>query len=57
MNYIEVIKTALFAFPIVAFIFTIPFILIEYHRYGSINKFRTFIVYSFILAGIINVSA
>ncbi len=49
MNYIEVIKTALFAFPIVAFIFTIPFILIEYHRYGSINKFRTFIVYSFIL--------
>lgn len=48
-NYIFSIKTAFLIFPIVAFLITIPFILIEYHKYGSIHKFRTFIIYSFIL--------
>lgn len=49
MGYLISIKTAIFIFPILAFLFTIPFILIQYHRYGSINKLRTLIVYSFIL--------
>lgn len=48
-NYIIPIKTAIIAFPIVAFLFTIPFILMQYHKYGSIHKLRTLIVYSFIL--------
>lgn len=47
--YLDVFKTSLLFFSIVAFIITIPFILIEYHKYGSIHKFRTIIIYSFIL--------
>lgn len=49
MGYISVIKNSLLLFPAIALIFTIPFVLYEYHKYGSINKLRTFIVYSFIL--------
>ena len=49
MNYIFAIKTAIFMFPIIAFFFTIPFILYEYHKYGSIHKLKVFIIYSFIL--------
>ena len=49
MGYLESIKTAIIVFPIIAFIFTIPFILHQYHKYGSINKLRVLIIYSFIL--------
>lgn len=49
MNYITSIKTAIFVFPLIAFLFTIPFILHQYHKYGSINKLRVLIIYSFIL--------
>lgn len=49
MSYFESIKTAIIIFPIIAFLFTIPFILHQYHKYGSINKFRVLIIYSFIL--------
>ena len=49
MTYIEVIKTAIFIFPFIALLFTVPFILHQYHKYGSINKLRVFIIYSFIL--------
>lgn len=48
-NYFISIKTAMLVFPIVALLITIPFILVQYHKYGSIHKFRTFIIYSFIL--------
>ncbi len=49
MNYLTAIKTAVFIFPIIALLFTIPFILNQYHKYGSINKYRVLIIYSFIL--------
>lgn len=49
MVYLTTFKTALLYFPLVAFLITIPFILIQYHKYGSINKIRVFIIYSFIL--------
>lgn len=49
MTYITAIKTAVLFFPFVAFIFTTPFILHQYHKYGSINKLRVLIIYSFIL--------
>ena len=49
MSYIVAIKTAVFAFPILAFLFTIPFILNQYHKYGAIHYFRVLIIYSFIL--------
>lgn len=49
MSYIYSIKTAIFIFPIVAFLFTVPFMLYNYHKYGSIEPFKTIIVYTFIL--------
>lgn len=49
MQYISTIKTSIIFFPIIALVFTIPYILKQYHKYGSINKLRTLIVYSFIL--------
>lgn len=49
MSYLEAIKIAILTFPFLAFLFTIPFILWQYHKYGSINKLRVLIVYSFIL--------
>lgn len=47
--YIETIKTAIIFFPIIAFIITLPYMLIQYHKYGAIYFFRTIIVYSFVL--------
>ncbi len=49
MSYLEAIKIAFLTFPFLAFLFTIPFILWQYHKYGSINKLRVLIIYSFIL--------
>ena len=41
------IKYALIFFPFIAFLITIPYMIYEYHKYGSISKLRTFIIYSF----------
>ncbi|MDO4377662.1 MAG: VanZ family protein [Erysipelotrichia bacterium] len=49
MSYISIVKAAFIAFPLVAAIVTVPFVLVEYHKYGSVNKLRTLIIYSFIL--------
>jgi len=49
MEYLKPLTTAAITFPIIAFIITIPYMVSQYHRYGSINKLRTFIIYSFIL--------
>ena len=49
MNYITSIEKAIIVFPLIALLFTIPFVLHQYHKYGSIHKFRVFIIYSFIL--------
>lgn len=48
-NYIEPIRFAFLAFPIIALIFTLPYIFHQYHKFGSILFFRVAIVYSFIL--------
>ena len=49
MSYFISIKTAIVVFPLIALLFSIPFVLHQYHKYGSINPFRVLIVYSFIL--------
>lgn len=48
-SYIEPIKTALFIFPIIAFLFTLPYIVYHYRKYGAIPAFRTIVVYSLVL--------
>ena len=49
MEYFTSIKMALLFFPILVFVFTVPYMIFNYRKYGSVNKLRTLIVYSFIL--------
>jgi vanZ/RDD domain protein len=49
MGYLISIKVAMLVFPALAFFITLPYMIINYRKYGSINKLRTLIVYSFIL--------
>ena len=45
--YTETIKTAMMFFPFIALLISVPFILREYHNYGSISFMRFLIIYSF----------
>ncbi len=47
-HYLEIIKMAILIFPFLSFIISIPFILIQYHKYGSISFFKACITYSFV---------
>lgn len=46
--YLKPIISACYVFPILAVLFTLPYILYEYHKYGSLLVLRTGIVYTFI---------
>lgn len=48
-NYLIPIRSAFFIFPIIAALFTIPYVLTQYHKYGSIPSLRVVVVYSLIL--------
>jgi len=48
-SYLFPIKYAFFAFPFAAFLFTLPFLIVQYRKYGYINKFRSFLLYLFLL--------
>lgn len=48
-GYLDVIRNAIYFFPFVALLFTVPYILHQYHKYGAIYYIRVLIVYSFIL--------
>lgn len=50
-NFKLAIESAILLFPLVALLFTIPYVIFQYHKYGSVSSFRTIIVYSFILYG------
>lgn len=47
--YAVPIKAGLIIFPILAFLITIPYMIKQYHKYGSIPMLRSVIVYSFVL--------
>ncbi len=47
--YLEPILTAFFCFPFLALLMTIPYMIYEYRKYGSILVLRTILVYSFVL--------
>ncbi len=49
MGYIEKIITGLLVFPFIAVLLSLPYAISQYHEYGSVSKFRTLIIYSFIL--------
>ena len=49
MGYIKSIQIALLVFPVLAFFITLPYMIFNYRKYGSVNKLRTIILYSFVL--------
>ena len=49
MVYIDIVITGLLIFPFIAALFTFPYAIFQYNRYGSISRYRTLIIYSFIL--------
>ena len=49
MGYLSTITYAMILFPILALFITLPYMVINYRKYGSVNKLRTLILYSFIL--------
>ena len=46
--YLETISEAAFVFPVLALLITLPYMLVQYHRYGAVLALRTAIVYSFV---------
>ena len=48
-SYAAPIETAFVLFPVLAFFFTFPYMIVQYRKYGAIHPFRTVIVYSLIL--------
>ncbi len=48
-QYIEPIRSALVSFPLVALLITLPYMLMQYRRYGAVLFFRAALVYSFVL--------
>ncbi len=47
--YADIIKEALLFFPVLAFFVTIPYIIHNYRKFGSVLSLRILIVYSFVL--------
>ena len=43
-SYIIPIQTAFMVFPMIAFLFTLPYMIHQYRKYGSIPALRTIIV-------------
>lgn len=46
-GYVSVIKFAVLAFPLLAIFISSPFILWQYHKYGSISPLKSLLAYSF----------
>ena len=49
MGYMNIILTAIFAFPILAFFITLPYIIYNYNKFGSVLLIRSILIYAFIL--------
>lgn len=45
--YIIALRTAYLAFPFVALVMTLPYILYQYHKYGALLFYRVIVVYTF----------
>ena len=49
MVYINNIYKGLLVFPFIAALITLPYAVYQYNKHGSVSKYRTLIIYSFIL--------
>lgn len=46
--YLYPIRSAIISFPFIALALLMPYLIYDYHKHGSISKWRAFIIYSFI---------
>jgi glycopeptide antibiotics resistance protein len=46
--YIDAIRTGMNLFPIIAILFTLPFLIHQYRKYGALSVWKLFVNYSFI---------
>ena len=49
MSYINIIITACIVFPVLAFFITLPFVIYNYNKYGSVLFIRALLIYGFVL--------
>lgn len=49
MSYVQVVETALIIFPFIAMLITAPYMIYNYHKYGSVFSLKVLVFYSFIL--------
>lgn len=47
--YVRVLTQAMFIYPLIVLMVTIPYVIYNYFKYGSVWSIRIFVVYSFIL--------
>ena len=43
-SYLEALRQAVILFPVLAVLFTVPYIAFHYHKYGSVLSLRILIV-------------
>lgn len=55
ISYIFPIKFAFLTFPILAFLFTLPFLIFQYRKHKYVNTFRSIMTYSFLLYLLVSV--
>ena len=48
MTYVSNIQAALFIFPFIAALFTVPYLIFQYRKFGSVPWWKTFLVFAFI---------
>ena len=48
-KYVKIVEFAIFIFPIIALLITIPYMIKQYRKYGSVTALKAIIVYSFVL--------
>ena len=48
-RYIKIVEFACFIFPIIALLITVPYMIKQYRKYGSVTALKSLIIYSFVL--------
>lgn len=48
MGYITAIKFAILVFPVLALVLTLPYVIVQYFKYGSVSFLRSLILFTFI---------
>lgn len=48
-TYIKTILTGFAIFPFVAALITLPYVMYQYHKHSAVSKYRTLVIYSFVL--------